>query len=65
MLRSKAATRVSTPVDAMSKSVRTMYIQMEYVEKLTLKEAIEDGVTEADSWRLIVSAHLLHCSYPG
>lgn len=54
MLRSKAATRVSTPVDAISKSARTMYIQMEYVEKLTLKEAIEDGVSEADSWRLIV-----------
>lgn len=29
--------------------------QMEYVEKLTLREAIEDGVSEIDSWRWIVS----------
>jgi translation initiation factor 2-alpha kinase 4 len=28
---------------------------MEYVEKLTLREAIEDGITEVDSWRLLVS----------
>lgn len=33
---------------------------MEYVEKLTLREAIEDGITEVDSWRLLVRylAHL-------
>ena len=30
--------------------------QMEYVEKLTLREAIEDGITEVDSWRLLVSS---------
>lgn len=29
-------------------------LQMEYVEKLTLREAIEDGITEVDAWRLMV-----------
>ena len=33
-------------------------LQMEYVEKLTLKEAIEDGVSEMDSWRLMVRISL-------
>jgi len=27
---------------------------MEYVEKLTLRETIEDGLSEVDSWRLLV-----------
>ncbi|KAM0750676.1 Serine/threonine-protein kinase [Meredithblackwellia eburnea MCA 4105] len=31
--------------------VRTLYIQMEYVEKLTLKEAIDEGESEVDSWK--------------
>lgn len=30
-------------------------MQMEYVEKLTLREAIEDGISEVDAWRLMVS----------
>lgn len=49
---SRAATRAASP--AMIKQVRTLYIQMEYVENLTLKEAIEEGITEVDSWRLMV-----------
>lgn len=38
---------------------------MEYVEKLTLREAIEDGVSELDSWRWTVSVlffELIPCS---
>lgn len=31
-------------------------LQMEYVEKLTLREAIEDGITEVDAWRLMVGS---------
>jgi hypothetical protein len=27
---------------------------MEYVEKLTLREAIDDGISEVDSWRILV-----------
>lgn len=35
---------------------------MEYVEKLTLREAIEDGITEVDSWRLMfqILSAMLH-----
>ena len=33
---------------------------MEYVEKLTLREAIEDGITEVDAWRLLVSSSRFH-----
>lgn len=50
---SRVATRTTSP--AVPKQVRTLYIQMEYVENLTLKEAIEEGITEVDSWRLMVS----------
>ncbi|KAK4700699.1 eukaryotic translation initiation factor 2-alpha kinase 4, partial [Phenoliferia sp. Uapishka_3] len=52
--RSERATRVNSPANAGSpgpRYVRTLYIQMEYVEKLTLKEAIEDGESEVDSWK--------------
>ncbi|KAL1746128.1 hypothetical protein HDZ31DRAFT_81443 [Schizophyllum fasciatum] len=31
---------------------RTLYIQMEFVERQTLKELIQDGITEQESWRL-------------
>jgi translation initiation factor 2-alpha kinase 4 len=31
---------------------RTMYIQMEFVERQTLKERIEEGITEDEAWRL-------------
>jgi len=34
--------------------ISRLYPQMEYVEKLTLREAIEDGITEVDAWRLMV-----------
>ncbi|THH28609.1 hypothetical protein EUX98_g5583 [Antrodiella citrinella] len=43
---------------------RTLYIQMEYVERQTLKERIAEGVSESDAWRLfqqIVDA-LVHMS---
>lgn len=53
---SRVATRTTSP--AVPKQVRTLYIQMEYVENLTLKEAIEEGITEVDSWRLMVSLSL-------
>ncbi|GAA5921698.1 hypothetical protein JCM1841_007094 [Sporobolomyces salmonicolor] len=44
------------------KQTRTLYIQMEYVEKLTLREAIEDGISEVDSWRLLfqILSAMLH-----
>lgn len=47
------STRANSPISI--KRIRTLYIQMEYVEKLTLKEAIDEGVSEMDAWRLIVS----------
>ncbi|KAJ7101250.1 kinase-like domain-containing protein [Mycena belliarum] len=31
---------------------RTLYIQMEFVERQTLKERIDEGLSEEDSWRL-------------
>ncbi|KAL1666492.1 hypothetical protein GGF50DRAFT_113198 [Schizophyllum commune] len=31
---------------------RTLYIQMEFVERQTLKELIQEGITEQESWRL-------------
>lgn len=34
-------------------------MKMEYVEKLTLKEAIEEGETEVDAWRHMVSLFLV------
>lgn len=35
---------------------------MEYVEKLTLKEAIEDGESEVDSWKHMVRPARAHLS---
>ncbi|BGP00473.1 eukaryotic translation initiation factor 2-alpha kinase [Rhodotorula toruloides] len=59
---SKPPTKASTPVSTTPKQSRTLYIQMEYVEKLTLREAIEDGISEADSWRWIyqILSAMLH-----
>ncbi|GAA5934949.1 serine/threonine-protein kinase GCN2 [Sporobolomyces koalae] len=64
---SKKSTRASTPnlpvaTATPPKQRRTLYIQMEYVEKLTLREAIEDGITEVDSWRLLfqILSAMLH-----
>ncbi|GAA5975545.1 hypothetical protein JCM5350_002643 [Sporobolomyces pararoseus] len=64
---SKKTTRASTPNQPVvaptpPKQRRTLYIQMEYVEKLTLREAIEDGITEVDSWRLLfqILSAMLH-----
>ncbi|KAJ7070074.1 hypothetical protein C8F01DRAFT_1115157 [Mycena amicta] len=31
---------------------RTMYIQMEFVEQQTLKERVDEGITEQEAWRL-------------
>ncbi|TFY68401.1 hypothetical protein EVJ58_g1031 [Rhodofomes roseus] len=53
-----------SPAPAVS---RTLYIQMEYVERQTLKERIAEGLTEQDAWRLlqqIVDA-LVHMSSLG
>lgn len=36
---------------------------MEYVEKLTLREAIDDGISEVDAWRLMVSQRLQELVY--
>ncbi|GAA5903646.1 hypothetical protein JCM6882_003009 [Rhodosporidiobolus microsporus] len=59
---SRRATRPSSPVSPTRRQVRTLYIQMEYVEKLTLREAIEDGLSEVDSWRLLfqILSAMLH-----
>lgn len=63
---SKRSTRASSPAVQLannaSRSVRTLYIQMEYVEKLTLKEAIDEGVSELDCWRLMfqILSAMLH-----
>lgn len=46
---------------------RTLYIQMEYVERQTLKERIAEGLSETEAWRLfqqIVDA-LVHMSSLG
>lgn len=46
---------------------RTLYIQMEFVERQTLKERIDEGITEEEAWRLfqqIVDA-LVHMSSLG
>ncbi|KAK4052686.1 eukaryotic translation initiation factor 2-alpha kinase [Microbotryomycetes sp. JL201] len=47
---------------ASPKQTRTLYIQMEYVEKLTLREAIDDGISEPDAWRLMyqILSAMLH-----
>ncbi|GAA5836580.1 hypothetical protein JCM9279_000433 [Rhodotorula babjevae] len=57
MAPTQPATAASTP-----KQTRTLYIQMEYVEKLTLRETIEDGLSEVDSWRLLfqILSAMLH-----
>ncbi|GAA5826004.1 hypothetical protein JCM11251_000087 [Rhodosporidiobolus azoricus] len=59
---SRRITRPSSPVSPTRKQIRTLYIQMEYVEKLTLREAIEDGLSEVDSWRLLfqILSAMLH-----
>ncbi|KAG8905299.1 hypothetical protein FRB99_000272 [Tulasnella sp. 403] len=43
------SSRVTSPI---ARAPQMMYIQMEYVERQTLKEAIEDGLSEKESWRL-------------
>ncbi|KAL0961127.1 hypothetical protein HGRIS_006101 [Hohenbuehelia grisea] len=47
--------------------LRTLYIQMEFVERQTLKERVEEGISEDEAWRLfqqIVDA-LAHMSSHG
>ncbi|KAG0696775.1 hypothetical protein DFH29DRAFT_949716 [Suillus ampliporus] len=41
---------VDTPKDAIQP--RTLYIQMEFVERQTLKERVAEGVSEEEAWRL-------------
>ena len=45
---------VSSLSSSIADSVFPPRLQMEYVEKLTLRETIEDGLSEVDSWRLLV-----------
>ncbi|SCV70247.1 BQ2448_1641 [Microbotryum intermedium] len=60
---SKNSTRYNSPaIPATPKQTRTLYIQMEYVEKLTLREAIEEGLSEIASWRFMnqILSAMLH-----
>ncbi|KAM0786774.1 hypothetical protein ACM66B_002209 [Microbotryomycetes sp. NB124-2] len=60
---SKRGAKEMQPAQAASpKQTRTLYIQMEYVEKLTLREAIDDGISETDGWRLMyqILSAMLH-----
>ncbi|EJD34852.1 kinase-like protein [Auricularia subglabra TFB-10046 SS5] len=55
-------------IDAQSRRPRQMlYISMEFVEKETLKERVEDGLEEEESWRLFhqVLEALVHMSSLG
>ncbi|KAG6856809.1 hypothetical protein H0H87_000506 [Tephrocybe sp. NHM501043] len=54
----------SNPVTPPPMQSRTLYIQMEFVERQTLKERIDEGITQDEAWRLfqqIVDA-LVHMS---
>ncbi|KAF7297638.1 hypothetical protein MKEN_01386800 [Mycena kentingensis (nom. inval.)] len=47
--------RVSTPPATKTPPLlisRTLYIQMEFVERQTLKERIDEGISEQEAWRL-------------
>ncbi|KAF5376991.1 hypothetical protein D9615_007308 [Tricholomella constricta] len=46
------APMVATPVAPPPMQSRTLYIQMEFVERQTLKERIDEGITEDEAWRL-------------
>ncbi|GAA5975630.1 hypothetical protein JCM11641_003551 [Rhodosporidiobolus odoratus] len=62
-LRGRREQMKGTPSGTPGKrQTRTLYIQMEYVEKLTLREAIDDGLSEIDSWRLLfqILSAMLH-----
>ncbi|THH00815.1 hypothetical protein EW026_g1755 [Hermanssonia centrifuga] len=47
--RMKVVKKAPTPVPTVS---RTLYIQMEFVERQTLKERIAEGLSEEEAWRL-------------
>ncbi|KAG6890525.1 hypothetical protein C0995_007725 [Termitomyces sp. Mi166 len=56
--------RPRIPVTPPPMQTRTLYIQMEFVERQTLKERIDEGITQDEAWRLfqqIVDA-LVHMS---
>ncbi|GAA6036515.1 hypothetical protein JCM8097_003543 [Rhodosporidiobolus ruineniae] len=60
---SRRGTRPPSPAPTPPrKETRTLYIQMEYVEKLTLREAIDDGMSELDAWNYIfqILSAMLH-----
>ncbi|GLB36853.1 putative anticodon binding domain of tRNAs [Lyophyllum shimeji] len=46
------ATAATFPVVPRPTQSRTLYIQMEFVERQTLKERIEEGIAEDEAWRL-------------
>ncbi|PFH46932.1 hypothetical protein AMATHDRAFT_7250 [Amanita thiersii Skay4041] len=47
--------------------LRTLYIQMEFVERQTLKERLDEGISEDDAWRLLqqILDALVHMSTLG
>ncbi|KAG6864912.1 hypothetical protein C0991_006441 [Blastosporella zonata] len=58
------APMANLPVAPPPMQSRTLYIQMEFVERQTLKERIDEGITQDEAWRLfqqIVDA-LVHMS---
>ncbi|PCH37122.1 Serine/threonine-protein kinase [Wolfiporia cocos MD-104 SS10] len=60
----KNASRTLTPPPIVS---RTLYIQMEFVERQTLRERIAEGITEDEAWRLFqqILDALVHMSSLG
>ncbi|KAF5320234.1 hypothetical protein D9611_011377 [Ephemerocybe angulata] len=45
-------TGMGTPTDGVMPMTRTLYIQMEFVERQTLKERVDEGISEDEAWRL-------------
>ncbi|KAF8920390.1 hypothetical protein CPB85DRAFT_1429191 [Mucidula mucida] len=64
LFRKETSLHTPTPVPEVQ---RTLYIQMEFVERQTLKERVDEGLSENEAWRLfqqIVDA-LVHMSTLG
>ncbi|CAL1710511.1 unnamed protein product [Somion occarium] len=66
-LRGRTTIKRNSPSPGAPAVIRTLYIQMEYVERQTLQERIAEGLSESEAWRLfqqIVDA-LVHMSSLG
>jgi translation initiation factor 2-alpha kinase 4 len=50
--RSGSKTNTSSEESRRSSRVRVLYIQMEYCEKKTLRDIIDEGIDEQEGWRL-------------